>query len=108
MEEAAAPRRDEVHPDREASRRLADDRHVLRVSPERRDVVPHPLERELLILEALIAVRADAGVGEPAEVPQPVVDADDHDPLARREHVAERAVVGLYALAEHERSAVDP
>src|SRR5262249_42643261 len=64
--------------------RLAEDRHLLRVAPERDDVGPHPLERGTLVEQALIPgegvrwiLRCERVVCEEPEGVQSIIDRDD-------------------------------
>ena len=65
--------------------RLAEHQHGVRVSAERRDVVADPAQRGELIERAVVADRAvgagQRGVGQPAELAEPVVERH-HDRVA--------------------------
>ena len=55
VEEPCAPRRDEVEPDTRPSCRRAPKGHVVRISTEPGDVVPHPDEGRPLVEQTVIA-----------------------------------------------------
>jgi hypothetical protein len=67
----------------ERARGLAENRNVVGITTECRDVVAHPLQRGGLIHQAVVAgcvIRAfgaELGVREKAELPKAVVHADD-------------------------------
>ncbi len=67
-----------------AAGRLAEDRDIARVAAERLGVVPHPAQRRLLVLQAVIAAGPAGPFGvqrrqrEEAERAEPVVDRHDH------------------------------
>ena len=72
------------------TRRLAEDRHVVRVAAEPRDVALHPPQRRLLVHEAVVARGLIRGLGgqrrvrEEAEEAEAVVDRDDDRALLDR------------------------
>ena len=109
LEQSLRRGRDQLRADTQPAGRLTEDRHVLRVAAEARDVVLHPLERELLVHQAVVAgvVRlgpgAQRGMREEAEQAEPVVDRHDHNTLLDE---VDRVVVA--ALAADQRAAVDP
>ncbi len=94
----------------DAARRFSEDGHALRIAAEGRDVVLHPLQRELLVEDAVVAGDAGGGLGaerrvrEKSERADTVVDRDHHD--VARVHELGRVVV--VALADLEGAAVDP
>ena len=100
-----APRSGRGHQRRHAhpTRRLTEHRHVVGVATEDGHVVAHPLQRRDLVAQAQVG----GGSVEHREprCAEPVVDAHDHDAVAR-----ERGpVVGDDGVGPaHERSAVDP
>ncbi|MCY1175444.1 hypothetical protein D9M73_156830 [compost metagenome] len=110
-EEAARQRRfEQVHHAQPASR-FARDRHPGRIPAESRDIGLHPLQRRNLVEQAVIARHmlrrfcAQAGMGQPAEHAQPIVDRhDDHPALGKTLAVIHRVT----ARSAHQRAAVDP
>ena len=99
------------HAHRDAARRLPEDRHPVGIAAEGRDVPLHPLQAGDEVQEAVVAgslvrrLRGQLGMREEAERPHAVVDAHEHDPLAREVlAVVDRAGGG----AEGEPAAVDP
>jgi len=68
-----------------AARRFAEDRDLVGIAPERRDVVLHPLQRRELVHEPVVAphvvrrLGGQRGVGEVPEPAEPEIHADDHD-----------------------------
>ena len=110
LEQPIGQRRGEVGVDAQAARRLAEDRDPVRVPAEPGDVVLHPLQRQLLVHQAVVAraavggLRAQRRVGEEARRAQSVVDGHD-------DHVAvddEPGRVEVVALADRQRTTVDP
>ena len=93
-----------------AARGLAEDRHVVRVAAELRDVPFDPLERRDLVEEAVVAGLAagllrQGRVGEVAKGAEAVVDRNqDHALAGERGSFVRR----LVAPAEAQASAVDP
>jgi hypothetical protein len=80
-----------VHADVERSGRLAEHRDVAGVAAEPGDVVADPLERHLLILQALVAGPAlgdEVGVAEEPEQAEPVVERDHDDAVVLGEELA--------------------
>ena len=112
MEEPAGARHAEQGGAAHRARRLAEDRDVAGVAPERRDLVAHPFERGHLVEETLVARCAGSRSAEAvaqaqeAEGAEPVVDGDHHHvpPPGQRRAVVEH----LGARAEQEGAAVDP
>ena len=108
LEEPARAARDHVHEYRQATGRLAGDRHVVRVAAEPADVPLDPAQRRLLVHQPVVARRAarsrrDRRVGEEAEHAEPVVDGDD-DGAVRRELGAVVVAAGVL----REAAAMDP
>jgi len=73
-----------------AARRPSEDRDPVRVAAELRDVIVHPLQRQLLVQRAkvagaLVGTRAHSAAAEEAEGAQTVVDADDHSAVCPNE-----------------------
>jgi hypothetical protein len=102
-EAARARRRHHVH-DPGGAGRLAEDRDAVRVAAERRDVAPDPAERRGHVEQAVVAGAGPAGfggqlrMGHEPERPQPVVERDEHDALARQvapheDRIAARALL---------------
>ena len=83
--------------------RLAEDGHVARVSSELRDVGLHPLQREPLVPEPLVAHPRSLGgeprVREEPEDAEPVVQRDDHCAVPRERCAA----VEVAAVRERDR-----
>src|SRR5439155_27061624 len=87
MKEAAAAGRCDVVTDIGRTRRLAEDRHILRIAAELGDVVLHPLERQALIEKTLVAswrlFVPERRMRKKPERPESVLDADEHDATLR-------------------------
>jgi hypothetical protein len=70
----------EVREDIQASGRFTEHCHLLGIATEPADVVPHPSERQLLILEPIIrervTFRVDRWMGEEAEDSESVIERD--------------------------------
>jgi hypothetical protein len=86
VEEPASLRRGHQRAHRERPRRLAEDRHVVRVAPEGRHVVLDPLQRGHHVEQAEVAAdvavfRCHAGMRQEAEHAQPMVGGDEDDVL---------------------------
>ena len=115
MEQTSRQRRRDQAADAHGARRLAEDRHSLRVATERRGVVPHPLERRDLVEQAVVAGRpvlrlgGQRLVGQEAERAQPVVDRHQDDALPSKRRAVEderRPMPHLVAAAvepDHDR-----
>ena len=109
-EEPGRARRAHQRRDAEATGRFPEDRHVVRVPAERRDVVPHPGQGSQLVAEAPVPHRAvwarQAAVTEEPEGSQPVVERHDHDVTPA--HEASTPVEEDRAAARREPASVDP
>lgn len=57
--------------------RFPENGDIVRIAVKGSDVVPYPLERQLLVLQAEVGI-AQCGVREKAECTQSVVERDDH------------------------------
>ena len=110
VEEARRERRRELRVHAQPAGRLAEDRHVVRVAAELRDVALHPAQRGLLVHQAVVAgahgratPALSAGCARKPEPAEPVVDRDDDRAL-----LDEPRRVVVVALADRQRAAVDP
>jgi hypothetical protein len=74
--------------DRPGPGRLADDRHLVRISTECGDVGLDPFESDDLVRDPVVAGNVRTGDGEEPERTQTVVDADDDDVFTRCELTA--------------------
>ena len=111
MEEAAGERRRHQLVDAPRAGRLAEDGDAGRIAPERRDVPLDPGERGDLIEGAVVAgrgvpgFRAQQGMNEVAEHPEPVVDGHQHHAPLRQ---ARAVVRDVGAVADPQSAAMDP
>jgi hypothetical protein len=111
VEEALRERRGQQRVHGHPAGGLAEDRDVVRVATEGRDVPAHPLQRRELVHQTVVRertrtlLRGERRVREEAQMAQPVVEADEHDAPAREcaavVHRGRRAAVD-------EAAAVDP
>ena len=111
MEQPPGDRRAAEHADDGRAGRLAEDREVVRVAAERRDVVLHPGEGGNGVEERLVAGRFAARllgefrVREEAECAEAIVEVDEHHALLRQVlAVVVRAVAASLGVG----AAVDP
>ena len=88
-EQSLRERRSDQHVDRHATRGLSDDGDIPRIAAERRDVSLHPFEGRELIHVAVVAKDSavgilfrELGMGECAEGPNAIVEAEDEEALA--------------------------
>ena len=110
VEQARGQRRGAQRAHRRRARRLAGERHVVRIAAEGADIVPHPFERLDLVEQTVVARRAVGRFGdqllvcEVAEHAQAVAHVDDDHALARE---PQAAVIGVPGLSGLQRAAVD-
>ena len=109
LEQAARQPRDHVRHDRTAAGRFAEERHLLRIAAEQRDVALDPLQRGELIQIAIVAARiagrfpGQRRMGKEAEAAHAVIHADDDDALG-----GQRVGGILRRVSVHQRAAMDP
>ena len=109
LEQAARQPRDHVGHDRTAAGRFAEQRHLLRIAAEQRDVALDPLQRRELIQIAIVAARiagrfpGQGRMGKEAEAAHAVIHADDDDALG-----GQRVGGILRGVSVHQRAAMDP
>ena len=108
LEEPGRQRRNDLRMRAQAASGFAEDSDVVRVAAERRDIRLDPLQRGLLIHQAVVAGSAAAfgrecGMREEAQGAQPVVDGDNGDALGHQ-----RVAVVVVAFAGEQGTAVDP
>lgn len=94
--------------DRHPAGAFAEDRHIRRVAIKGGNIGPHPFERGNLIEEAEIAAETlclERRMREEAEAAEPIVQADEHDAIAREIFAR---VDRRRTAAVHETAAMDP